>query len=245
MLSSAWAASLTNPKHPTSYLWRLLAVAFNAICALEYLNNAHKYIDKPSSRANLGTAILGTALSSLDKLFLSRWSLDAGGPEKHRRKSKTGSKSVVQPKLTQYTIDFLPNPRGIGRPWQVKNVPHFSRSDPRYIPSRTKFLTRTAVILVLCVLTMDGITQLTPTDPEVYSLQLIPVFGRSKDFSPRELMFRMQSTVIFWLNSALNLEMNVLFAALVVVGTGLNSPQDWPPLFGSVRDLYTIRKFWG
>ena len=245
MLFSTWAASLTNPNQPTSYLWRLLVVVFNVICALEYLNNAHKYIDKPSSRANLGTVIVGTAFASLDKLFLSRWSLDAGGPEKHRRRPKPVSKSAAKPKLTQYTTDFLPNPRGIGRPWQVKNVPHFSSSDPHYTPSRTKFLMRTAVNLVLCVLIMDAVTQITPTDPEVYSLQLIPVFGRSKDFSPKELMFRMQSTVIFWLNSALNLEMNVLFAALVAVGTGLNSPQEWPPLFGSVKDLYTIRKLWG
>ena len=245
MLFSMWAASLTNPKHPTSNVWRLLAVALNGICALEYINNAHKYVDKPSSRANLGTAIIGTAFISLDKLFLSRWSLDAGGPEKHRRRPKPGSKSAAQRKLTQYTIDFLPNPRGIGRPWQVKNVPHFSSSNPHYIPSRKKFLARTAVIVVLCVLAMDVITQLTPTDSELYSLELIPLFGRTKGFSPRELMFRMQSTVIFWLNSALNLEMNVLFAALVAVGTGLNSPQDWPPLFGSVKELYTVRKFWG
>ena len=245
MLSSTWAASLPNPKQSTSYLWRLLALAFNAICALEYINNAYKYVEKPSSRANLGTAILGTAFASLDKLFLSRWSLDAGGPEKYRRRPKPGSKPAKQSNLTRYTIDFLPNPRGIGRPWQVKNVPHFSSSDPHYIPSRTNFLTRTVVILVLCVLTMDAITQNTPTDPEIYSLELIPIFGRTKDFSIEELVFRMQSTVIFWLNSALNLEMNVLFAALIAVGTGINSPQDWPPLFGSVKELYTIRKFWG
>ena len=245
MLSSQWAASLMNPQHSNSYLWRLLAVAVNAICALEYTNNAEKYIEKSSLRGTFGTVVIGTAFTSLDKLFLSRWSLDAGGPEKYRQRPKPGSRTAARPKFIQYTVDFLTNPRGTARPWQVKNVPHFSSSDPHYIPSRTNFLTRSAVILVFCVLIMDFITQSTPPDPELYSLELIPLFGRNKAFSIRELVFRMQSTVMFWLNGALNLKSYVLLGALLAVGTGLNSPQDWPPLFGSVKDLYTVRKFWG
>ena len=33
--------------------------------------------------------------------------------------------------------------------------------------------------------------------------------------------------------------------ALIAVGAGLDDPIDWPPLYGSPRQIYTIRRFWG
>jgi hypothetical protein len=33
--------------------------------------------------------------------------------------------------------------------------------------------------------------------------------------------------------------------AFVFVGIGLDEPQDWPPLFGSLSPMYTLRGFWG
>jgi Membrane bound O-acyl transferase family len=35
-----------------------------------------------------------------------------------------------------------------------------------------------------------------------------------------------------------------LFAALTV-GIGMYTPQDWPPLMGRLRDVSTVRDFWG
>lgn len=33
--------------------------------------------------------------------------------------------------------------------------------------------------------------------------------------------------------------------SIVFVGLGLDAPQDWPPLYGSVYQMYSIRRFWG
>lgn len=34
-------------------------------------------------------------------------------------------------------------------------------------------------------------------------------------------------------------------ASIVVVALGINSPQAWPPYFGSLKDAYTVRNAWG
>jgi len=36
---------------------------------------------------------------------------------------------------------------------------------------------------------------------------------------------------------------NVL--ALIFVGSGIDKPEDWPPLFGNMRDATSVRNFWG
>ena len=34
-------------------------------------------------------------------------------------------------------------------------------------------------------------------------------------------------------------------AGILAVGSGLSSPELWPPVFGPLKDSYTVRKFWG
>lgn len=34
-------------------------------------------------------------------------------------------------------------------------------------------------------------------------------------------------------------------AGILAVGSGLSSPEMWPPVFGPLEDSYTVRKFWG
>jgi hypothetical protein len=33
--------------------------------------------------------------------------------------------------------------------------------------------------------------------------------------------------------------------AIVAVGAGLSEPRDWPPIYGTWSDAYTVRQFWG
>lgn len=33
--------------------------------------------------------------------------------------------------------------------------------------------------------------------------------------------------------------------ALLFVGCGIDEPEDWPPLYGNPKEMYTMRRFWG
>ena len=60
-----------------------------------------------------------------------------------------------------------------------------------------------------------------------------------------QLSNRLVSTLIIFARTRVHMDMGHRFLSLLLVGTGLNRPEDWPPLFGSVWDAYTLRNFWG
>ena len=237
---STWAASVINVKSPLRNFCCLLAVFINLVCLLTFDNSSDEVIERRNTRAVMSSTFAGHAFTSFERLFCGKWNLDAGGPERYRQRRTQPSKS-----LSRYTLDLITNPRAIGRPWQVKGVPHFSSLEPKYVPSRAKFLVMHFVSFVCCVLVLDLCAYTIPPDTKLYSEEAIPVFGCIGGLSTNLTMFRLTSTVIFWLRSALLIIISFDVATLVTVASGLNDPQDWPPLMGSPYDLYTIRKFWG
>ena len=237
---STWAASLIDVKHPLRNFCSLLAVALNLACLFAYDNSSDEVIEKRNTRAVVATTLAGSVYTSFERLVCSKWNLDAGGPDRYRQRRTQPSKS-----LSRYTLDLLSNPRAIGQPWQAKGVPPFSSLDPKYVPSRAKFLAMHFASFVCCVLVLDLCAYALPPSTELYSKEAIPVFGCISGLSTNLTMFRLTSTIFFWLRLALSLIIAVDAAASVAVACGLSNPQDWPPLLGSPRELYTIRKFWG
>ena len=239
--SSVWAASLSTIRSPLRPAWCLIAVAINVACFIVYDHLGEELIGKQTTRAVLGTAWISNAWGSFQKLLVTKWNLEAGGPDEYRAyRSETKS-----PDLSRYTSDLLNNPRGIGRPWQVKGVPQFSSHDPKYVPSRRKFLARRVLSCMCCYLTVDLCAQPVPKSPKLYALEYIPMLNRVDSLSVDLLFFRMTSTIIFWLKSACGLIMVHDFIAFAAVAIQLSEPKNWPPLFGSPTELYTIRNFWG
>ena len=209
-------------------------------CCFAFDNSSDEPIENRKSRAAIGTVFTGCFFASFEKLLCSKWNVDARGPEAYRQIQRRPSKSV-----SRYALDLLANPRGIGQPWQVKNVPHFSSLDPKYVPSRAKFLATRFASFVCCVLVLDLSAYAIAPSRELYSEETIPVFSYVGSLSTNLTLFRLGSTIVFWLQLALSMITAVDGAALVAVASGLSNPQDWPPLVRSPRELYTIRKFWG
>lgn len=239
---STWAASVINVTSPLRNFCCLLAVAINLACFFAYDNSSDEIIEKRNTRAVVGTAFAGNVYASFEKLFCSKWNLDAGGPDRYRYRQRRTQPSKS---LSRYTLDLLSNPRAIGQPWQVKGVPHFSSLEPKYVPSRAKFLAMHFASFVCCILVLDLCAYAIPPSTKLYSEEAIPVFRSIGSLSTNLTMFRLTSTIVFWLRSALSLIIAVDVAASVAVAFRLSNPQDWPPLMGSVYELYTIRKFWG
>ena len=239
-LSSTWVASTINVKSPWRNSCSLVAIAILVACFFSYDNGSDELIPNRKTRAAIGTAFAADIFVYFEKLLCSKWNLDAGGPEMYRRRQTQPSKSV-----SRYALDLWVNPRGIRQPWQVKNVPHFSSLDPKYVPSRAKFLVTRFASFVCCVLVLDLSAYAITPSTKLYPEEAVPVFGCVGSLSTNLTMFRLGSTVVVWLQFALTIISAMDVAALVAVAFGLSNPQDWPPLMGSPYELYTIRNFWG
>ncbi|KAJ5594080.1 uncharacterized protein N7459_000288 [Penicillium hispanicum] len=136
--------------------------------------------------------------------------------------------------------------RGINTPWQVKNIPpqprYYVRQGKLSMP-RSRFLFRQSAILAWQYLALD-IVQTT-------SIQQAPPPGT------------LSSTVVWnvsgsqWLERA-GTHLSIWFVvnriigdsayrllSIISVGTNMESPSDWPPMFGRMADTYTLRNFWG
>ena len=237
---STWAASIVSIKSPLRDIWSLLAIGVNVACFFAYDKGSNSWIEDRNTRAVLSSVWAGNVFGAIEKLLCSKWNLDAGGPEDYRPRQGKSSKST-----SGYTIDLLANPRGVGKAWQVKGVPPFSSTDPKYVPSRTKFLAQRLVSMICCILIVDLCAQAMPANKNLGTLDTIPVLSRKDRLPTYAIVFRMISTVIFWLRSAFGLMMVTDAASIVAVGSRLSNIQDWPPLKGSPAELYTIRKFWG
>lgn len=136
--------------------------------------------------------------------------------------------------------------RGINTAWRVKNIPEHPKflteqAKPR-IP-RTSFLVRQAFILAWEYLVLDVLYFLSLQDDSPQ----VPL-ADFKYFNVGAAAWgqRVAVSLITWFWVARVLIDSIYHAgALVAVGLCGDAPEDWPPLFGSMWDAYTLRNFWG
>ena len=138
-------------------------------------------------------------------------------------------------------IGLLWNMRRIGTQWQVKNVPSIKGLEKQ---SRAGFICSRLAATILAYLFVDVIASLPP--PELAMIHpdkaaLFPPHGLGID----DIIFRTVMTFSYFLTTGiLNIFMTNV-GAIVAVLSGLGRPSDYPPLYGSFSDAYTIRRFWG
>ena len=136
--------------------------------------------------------------------------------------------------------------RWSGTPREVRNVPLFSNQDPSYEPTRAVFLRNHIFLLVSCYLMLDVLS--LGADPEknqiFFAPAMIPFFTRLGQVSGEELAMRIFGSLGSGLGVFCSQQGVYSILALTAVGLGLSEPRYWRPLFGSVSDAYTLRRFW-
>jgi hypothetical protein len=148
-------------------------------------------------------------------------------------------------KRINYANSIIWNPRMIGHPERVRNVPEWGS---RRTPTKKKFLISKITWLAILYIIADALTSNVPTDESRQKLQVlcaqenewlfrIPTF---KEFKIRFIM-----TFIFWviIYVAVNLylhSLDFIYVILGLVDVGTCRPQ-----FGPISEMYSIRKFWG
>jgi hypothetical protein len=143
---------------------------------------------------------------------------------------------------------LLNNVRGIGTSWQVKNIPPFPAFfAPRSSPGRRRFLLRQASILVWQFLLLDlfHAAALEQDTEEISHL-----YGPGREFvyldaTAEQQAARMALCLLSLFVGRVTIDFAYRFTSLVFVGINVSLPEDWPPIFGSFRDGYTLRNSWG
>jgi len=127
-------------------------------------------------------------------------------------------------------LNFLSSLRGVGWSWKVKGVPSDQKDDTQSRRSIVRAqLTKPFVFYSLFDLMALIIRGRTPPQP-LWSLSLLQ---------------QLNWTWIPGLASYWTLNMQFALFAAIAVGSGLSSPEKWPPLMGNIWEVSTVRSFWG
>ena len=146
-------------------------------------------------------------------------------------------------------VRLIAQTRAVNTPWQVKNVP----SHPKYydrrglqVPSRGRFLIRQLSIAVWQYLVLDIVQTISLQQaierglPEPGSITIDWVVPA------RQWAERIATHLSIWfLVNRLIGDLAYRTLSIIFVGIVQDSPSDWPPAFGSMANLITIRTFWG
>lgn len=233
----------------------LVIVILCPFIQLPYLEDIHY----APLRGAVGAACVYTVILYLDAVLLHKFTLDADGPT-----SSAGGLKPVKPNgprnglrqngsldnaLTRLWFGLVIScqARFPGTKWPVKNIPPHSRSDPNYIPSATQFVLRTLpmVLVSFNLLVLVGYAPRSGDNTVTFSPEKVPLLLRFASVSRQELLTRVGSVLGYWtVQYFLHIAVHGL-AGMLFVGSGISNANAWPPIFGSVRDAYSIRRFWG
>lgn len=242
---------------------RTAALAFIALCPVLQFNYLSD-IEHPVFRAFIGAACIFVVVLYTDAALIHRWEFEAQGPTSGAGglvPASLGQRSHVHqiPGAGGWSHEFLPRLKfGIrlsltsrfpATRWSIKNIPSFSGTDATYIPSRRAFILTAATKLFLCTLLIALLDFMPKSSPQektsLFSLERIPLFARLVDVSGTEILIRVASVLGYWFVQYLIIQAAYYTLALPSVIFGLTESKDWPPVFGSVGDSYSIRNFWG
>lgn len=182
----------------------------------------------------------------------------ASFPSEHRElhKNQESAISYTAAPHWKYASKMIFNGRFIGTPMSVG--PRLSCNQA--VCSRRRLVARRLTVLIARYLALCMFY-----DPAIYHF----MFGQGSsswtqdDFAPpkqvflrrlvgfsdipittREIIIRMHFVLGRVLPDYLVLSSYHDILAIIAVSTNLNLPQEWPPLFGSIAQAFTVRKYW-
>jgi hypothetical protein len=120
---------------------------------------------------------------------------------------------------------------------------------PRGIFLRNRVISFCAIIATLQIYNYTFFKVLPQLGFELEMLDFLPskesYFRRLTTVTLRETLIRTW-IVLYWTFYSVGLYTGIHdVLAFIFVGTGFDKPEDWPPLFGSIRDATSVRYFWG
>ncbi|EGE84889.1 hypothetical protein RJZ56_006855 [Blastomyces dermatitidis] len=195
------------------------------------------------------------ALEVLDNVCLSKISYptgEAGDRKKHDGDKDTADTHAASTRncfydKVRWSLDIAINKRRINRADQTRNVPSFDSGRLHHIPSRRSFLLFRTARFILLYLVFDLITSQPLEDAQAkFGPGKDRIFARimANDISPAEIGETVGILVGHCICAYISLLIGYDFFSLVAVGLCGAKVSDWKPLFGDIRQVYSIRTFW-
>ena len=250
--------AITGFTKPSSLLRPSAIALLFALCAL-LETTAHEQIDNRTWKCLATVLAITIPLTAIANFLVDNVNFTAGGPERvvvrntssNRVAAAQGENKNIaifsRPQSSKFwfAVEQATSRRRIGTPWQIKNVSPFSSQDPGYIPSRSSFLLKTATSIFYCQLIWYiGATQQLPDTPFV-AIDKQPLLSRFREVTVEEMVFRAGCTASCYVQIVATLKLFPHLFGFVAVASGLSEPAAWPPSFGALSELYSIRQFWG
>ena len=245
---------------PQSIL-RPLGFIFLAFSSWQTLSTFTTYIDTPGwvPRA-VASAFPQTMLTFFERLLVRKLALhvedeDHNNQAIDREERKTRNEKLCasgkcpETKNFQSRWDFgnrvASSMRGLGTPWEIRNVHPFSATNPQYAPSPLSFVLWKAITVVSCVRahTFCIETQLSQ-DQSLMAPEFIPIFRRLGHVSVEELIVRLIATCTTLVSIYCLIQGGYSFTAMVSVCVRPSAVKEWRPVFGPAIDSYSLRRFW-
>ncbi|KAI0357811.1 hypothetical protein OH77DRAFT_1588133 [Trametes cingulata] len=186
----------------------------------------------PVDDYSMGSTIFGNMMFNV---ALFTWLVD---PVKDIRYIREPAPLAMRPlfKRIWYLFCLIRNYRLIGTNAQVANVPAPFRG------TRSQYVWMRLRQVLVCLVTLDLAEAWIHTHHHLYipdTAYLIPGFEGYflRIFSAWVWLFMVYTT----------LKLSYIAVAIVAVATGIGNgnPEDWPDMFGSWSDAYTVRHLWG
>ena len=222
------------------------------VCNYALIPNYLSYISRPPWAGFVSGATLGGFLDYVEKVNLSQWSYANYGPSPTKSDNRLSSTQQRKPKGTtwdrlRFGYSVALSTRYIGSPYQARNTPPYSYTNPSYIPSRSAFLLKRAVVLIICYLAIDLTSHLNQpvTNPTTYAESRVPFLTRLQDVTIDELVKRTMTTIFYLGGTYVVVQGYYSGLAFLSVASGLDYPGLWRPFCGPITQAYTIRGFWG
>ncbi|CAH0057495.1 unnamed protein product [Clonostachys solani] len=199
----------------------------------EFLHNAGNDILNPLQQRVFGPMLWHNYLSLIELILFSRADIsELGDPSNPPPGPMAGA--------WLQALALIFNPRRIGTKWEVKGIAKRSKAQGRF-----GFVFRSMLKALSASTIIDVILRLPPK-PEPHLLEpgkeTLHAFWT---LSAEDIVFRFMVVLMFTIITCLTVICMYYFAAGLTVAIGLNKPESWPPIFGSLRNAYTIRGLWG
>ncbi|CZT12319.1 uncharacterized protein RAG0_16187 [Rhynchosporium agropyri] len=209
-------------------------------------------------RAFVGAAGVYVNILYIDTVLLHKWSFENKGPAsalgglepvpKSRRRQKSNAHNPHESNAERllFGAEISLQSRFPTTKWPIKNIPPFRTQDPAYKPTKSEFLQGSLIKLALYVFLLD-LTSLAPKSDNAVNFgdSRIPFFSRASIITRDELITRIAGILGYWTVQYIIIQAIYASFAIVAVTFDITAAASWPPVFGSVSDSYSIRRFWG
>ncbi|KAF5558266.1 cytochrome p450 3a7 [Fusarium napiforme] len=135
--------------------------------------------------------------------------------------------------------------RGLGTPWEIRNIHYFDSRDPTYVPAATPFVCINLLKVLLCYFVHKlCITTQLSLDQQYMAPNYVPIFRRVSEVSLAELQVRYIATVTTVVSIFCFIQGGYSLASAASVIINPKAVKDWRPIFGELTESYCLRQFW-